>query len=110
MDVASIMASADGTGLLRLVDVVLAANLIELLWILGRRPTRLGDLLPNLLAGTSLALALRLGLAGAGAAWVAPCLAAAGVSHALDLRARLRRPTTSSSTSTAASGLERLSS
>ncbi len=79
------------TLLLHLVDLVLAVSLLELLWLLLRRPALLAQLLPNLLAGLSLTLALRLGLGGAGLAWVAPCLAAAGAAHLLDLRAR-RQP------------------
>jgi hypothetical protein len=78
--------------LLRLVDLVLAVSLIELLWLLLRRPAAMAGLLANLMAGLSLALALRLGLSGAGLAWVAPCLMAAGLSHGLDLRARRRSP------------------
>lgn len=76
--------------LLHLVDLVLLVSLSELLWLAWRRPAGLPHLLPNLAAGLSLALALRLGLAGAGLPWVAPCLLAAGVAHWLDLRARRR--------------------
>ena len=78
--------------LLHLVDLVLAVSLIELLWLLLRRPTGLANLVPNLLAGLSLTLALRLSLVGAGLAWIVLCLAAAGVSHLMDLLARRRRP------------------
>lgn len=78
--------------LLRLVDLVLAVSLIELLWLSLRRPTGLANLAPNLAAGLSLTLALRLSLVGAGTAWVVVCLAAAGVSHLLDLLARRRHP------------------
>lgn len=85
----------DATVLLRLSEVVLAICLIELLWFLTRRPAGLPGLVPNLLAGVSLVLALRLGLGGAGVLWVAACLAAAGVSHVFDLRARWRRPVAS---------------
>jgi hypothetical protein len=76
--------------LLHLVDLVLAVSLLELAWLLLRRPTAAGGLLPNLLAGLSLTLALRLGLGGAGLAWVAPCLIAAGLAHLFDLQARRR--------------------
>ncbi|RZL34063.1 MAG: hypothetical protein EOP35_16475 [Rubrivivax sp.] len=72
------------------VDLVLAVSLIELLWLLLRRPTGLAQLAPNLLAGLSLALALRLSLVGAGVAWIVLCLAAAGLAHVLDLLARRR--------------------
>lgn len=78
--------------LLHLVDLVLAVSLIELLWLLLRRPTGLSNLAPNLLAGLSLTLALRLSLVGAGLAWIVLCLAFAGVSHLLDLLARRRHP------------------
>lgn len=76
--------------LLYLVDLVLAVGVIELLWLLLRRSTSVAMLAPNLLAGLSLTLALRLGLGGAGIAWIAPCLVAAGLSHVLDLLARRR--------------------
>ena len=78
--------------LLHLVDLVLAVSLIELLWLALRRPTGLANLGPNLLAGLSLTLALRLSLVGADPAWIVVCLAAAGVSHLLDLLARRRHP------------------
>lgn len=78
--------------LLRLVEVVLLASLIELLWLLTHVSAAPRGLLPNLLAGTSLALALRLGLGGAGVAWVGACLVSAGVCHLFDLRARWHRP------------------
>lgn len=76
--------------LLRLVDLVLLVSLLELAWLLLRRPATTRGLLPNLLAGLSLCLALRLSLGGAGLAWIAPCLMAAGVAHLLDLQARRR--------------------
>lgn len=76
--------------LLHLVDLVLAVSLIELLWLLLRRPAGLPNLAPNLLAGLSLILALRLSLVGAGPAWIVLCLVAAGVSHLMDLLARRR--------------------
>ncbi|MGN6826070.1 hypothetical protein [Paucibacter sp. M5-1] len=81
-------ASLDEAALLHLVDLVLLVSLLELAWLLLRRPAAIRGLLPNLLAGLSLTLALRLSLGGAGLAWVAPCLIAAGVAHLLDLRAR----------------------
>lgn len=77
--------------LLRMVELVLAVSLLELLWfVLRSGPLARRQGLPNLLAGLSLILALRLGLGGAGFAWVAACLLAAGVSHLLDLQARQR--------------------
>jgi hypothetical protein len=78
--------------LLRMSELVLVASLIELLWLLTRRRAGPSGLVPNLLAGLSLALALRLGLGGAGVIWVGACLVSAGISHLFDLRARWRRP------------------
>ena len=78
--------------LLHLVDLVLAVSLIELLWLSLRRPTGLAKLAPNLLAGLSLTLALRLSLVGANIAWIVLCLAFAGMAHLLDLLARRRQP------------------
>jgi hypothetical protein len=45
----------------------------------------------NLLSGLWLMLALRSALHGAGAVWIAACLAVAGLAHASDLWSRLRR-------------------
>lgn len=81
--------------LLRMVEVVLLASLIELLWLMTHISAAPRGLLPNLLAGFSLAVALRLGLGGAGVAWVGACLASAGVCHLFDLRARWHRPVAS---------------
>ncbi|WP_422016143.1 hypothetical protein [Roseateles sp.] len=78
--------------LLHLVDLVLAVSLIELLWLSVWRRMRFTKLAPNLLAGLSLTLALRLSLVGAQPAWIVLCLAAAGVSHLLDLLARRHHP------------------
>ncbi len=91
MDIQAATGLSEATLLLRLVDVVLLAGLAELLWLLLRKPAELAQWAPNVLAGFSLALALRWGLNGAGITWIAPCLMAAGVSHVLDLRARRRR-------------------
>lgn len=75
--------------LLRLVELVLLVSLLELLWLLLRAgPALRRQLLPNLLAGLSLSLALRLALGEAGLAWIAACLAAAGIAHLQDLRVR----------------------
>lgn len=80
----------DAELLLVLVDLVLAVSLIELVWLLLRRPTGLANLAPNVLAGLSLTLALRLSLVGSNLAWIVLCLAAAGLAHLLDLLARRR--------------------
>jgi hypothetical protein len=76
--------------LLLLVDVVLTVSAAEVLWLLLRRPQGWSHWLANVMAGLSLALALRLGLSGAGLLWVAPCLALAGLAHGLDIVARRR--------------------
>jgi len=90
MDLPAITGLSEAALLLHLVDLVLVVSLIEAVWLLLRRPAGLANLAPNLLAGLSLTLALRLGLGGAGIAWIAPCLAAAGLAHGLDLLARRR--------------------
>jgi hypothetical protein len=82
----------DAELLLHLVDLVLAISLIELLWLLLRRPTGLANLAPNVVAGLSLTLALRLSLVGANHAWIVLCLAFAGLAHLMDLLARRRHP------------------
>jgi hypothetical protein len=78
-----------------LVDAILAITLIEgiVLLVYAMRTGRgigAADLLPNLLAGLCLIMALR--LATSGAAWyaVGPCMLAALVCHLVDLRRRWR--------------------
>jgi len=73
-----------------LVNGAIVITLAEIGWLMWLAKHRLpkGPLLPNLLAGLGLLAALRLSLADAGLAWVALALAAAGVAHLLDLRAR----------------------
>ena len=83
-----------------LVDLVLALSLLEgAALVVLHRATGRGiaprDFLLNLLAGMFLMLALRCQVRELGAAWVAVCLAAAGVAHAGDLwmrRGRVARP------------------
>jgi hypothetical protein len=79
----------------RLVDLILVLTVIEavclvLYWRSRGRGIAPLDLLPNLFAGAFLLLALRLALGGAG--WELCCgsLAAAGVSHVVDLGRRRR--------------------
>ena len=78
-----------------LVDVILLLVLCEIvvLTVLWQR-TRCGvapaDLIPNVLAGAFLLLALRLVLGGAGWMYCAASLAAGGVAHLVDLRRRWR--------------------
>ncbi len=78
-----------------LVDLVLAAAILEFglisVWWRRRRqgipPTQL---LPNILAGAFLLLALRLALGGAPWHWYAGCLIGSGLAHVVDLRQRWR--------------------
>lgn len=82
------------------LDLALAALVLEAMYLgvqgwLGRRPGRRGrvalaprDWLWCLLAGLGLLLAMRMALAGAAAPVVGACLAAAGLCHLMDLRAR----------------------
>jgi len=75
------------------IDGILLLILVEaaalLLW---RRRTGHGPaaraVLPNLLAGAMLLLAMRLALSDAAPAWVAVCLLGGLVAHLADLRAR----------------------
>ena len=78
-----------------LVDTILLIVLCEvvvltLLWQRTRRGIAPVDLIPNILAGTFLLLALRLALGGAGWMFCSASLAAAGVAHLIDLRRRWR--------------------
>lgn len=82
---------SDQDWLLRMSEAVLVVSLIELVWLMTRRPSGPSGLLPNLMAGISLVLALRLVLGGAGPLWIGVCLASAGICHLVDLRARWRR-------------------
>ena len=77
----------------RLVDLILALVVVEVIalalyWRATRRGVPLADLLPNILAGAFLLLALRLSLGGFGWPPCCACLAAAGVAHLVDLRRR----------------------
>ena len=79
----------------RLVDLILVLTAIEaaclvLYWRSRGRGIAPLDLLPNLFAGAFLLLALRLALGGAG--WELSCgsLAAAGMSHIIDIGRRWR--------------------
>ncbi|BAM91883.1 conserved hypothetical protein [Bradyrhizobium oligotrophicum S58] len=78
-----------------LVDLILAVVAVELvavtlIWQRRRRGISPRALLPNLLAGVFLLLALRCALTGAPWFWLAGCLAASGVANAADLRQRWR--------------------
>ena len=77
----------------RIVDIILAATIVEAaVLVVAQRRTGRGIapdvLLPNLLAGACLLLALRLSLGGAAWPWLALCLLAALLCHLADLRAR----------------------
>lgn len=82
--------SLDGVGWL---DGVIALVLLEMAALLAwHQRTGRGlaprALLPNLLAGLCLMLALRGALVGAHAAWLLAAMAAAGLAHVADLRQR----------------------
>ena len=78
-----------------LVDGILVLVLVEvvalvLLWQRTRRGIAPADLIPNILAGAFLLLALRLALGGAGWMVCSAALAAAGIAHLVDLHCRWR--------------------
>lgn len=78
----------------RLIDLIIAFTVLEIaaLWLyhrLTRRGLAVSALLPNLLAGLCLMLALRASIAQAPWYWVLLPVAASGFAHALDLRGRL---------------------
>jgi hypothetical protein len=79
----------------RIVDLILGLVVLETIGLLAvRRRTGRGvsaaDLLPNLLAGACLLLAVRAALTDAGWTTVAACLLAALGAHGADLRRRWR--------------------
>lgn len=82
-------------GLASFVDLALAIIAVELLLIglsLRRRPgASLGGLLPTVLSGLGLLLALRSALAGAAPALTLAALSFGGLAHVADLLLRLRR-------------------
>ena len=78
-----------------LVDAILLLVVCELialtlLWQRSRRGVAPADLLPNILAGAFLLLALRLVLGEAGWMYCAASLGAGGLAHIIDLRRRWR--------------------
>lgn len=79
----------------RVVDLVLVVVGLELLgislyWHATRRGIAPARLLPNLLAGAALLLALRLALSDFAWPWYTACLAIAGIANVTDLRQRWR--------------------
>lgn len=77
----------------RIVDLILLLVVVEVA-VLGYIRARRGSgiawwaLLPNLLAGAALLLALRAAITGAAWPWIALWLAVAGLAHLADLRTR----------------------
>jgi hypothetical protein len=77
----------------RLIDIILLLVALEIVFLhslRSRGAPALATLLPNLLAGACLLLALRLALGQASWVWLALALAASLVAHLLDLRQRWR--------------------
>ena len=79
----------------RVVDLVLVVVGLEVLgitlyWHMTRRGIAPAHLLPNLLAGAALVLALRLALSDFAWPWYTACLAVAGIANVTDLRQRWR--------------------
>ena len=79
----------------RVVDLVLVVVSLEVLgislyWHKTRRGIAPANLLPNLLAGAALVLALRLALTDFSWPWYTACLAIAGIANVADLRQRWR--------------------
>lgn len=77
----------------RIIDAILVLVVIEMLALsaLHRRNARwpsLRSLMPNLLAGVALLLAVRGALADAGPAWLSACLSVALLMHLADLAVR----------------------
>lgn len=78
----------------RIIDLILVLVALEiaalpwLLKLLGSETT-LADLLPNILAGAALLIAVRLGITDTGWVWIGASLFAALLAHLWDLRKRL---------------------
>lgn len=78
----------------RIIDLILVLVVLEIAalpWLLKRLASRttLAELLPNILAGAALLLALRLSITGADWMWIGATLFAALLAHLLDLGKRL---------------------
>lgn len=79
----------------RVIDLVLLLVLLEIAalpWLLKHLGSPLGitQLLPNIVAGMTLMLAIRVSLTGGNWHWVALCMLGALGAHLLDLGLRLR--------------------
>lgn len=77
------------------VDLILGIVAVEIVaitlyWHARRRGIAPAQLVPNLLAGALLLLALRFALSGYSWPWYATCLALAGIANIADLRQRWR--------------------
>jgi hypothetical protein len=83
----------------RVIDLILLAMVLEGLALIAwsyrnGRAALCRALLPTLLAGAGLMLALRGALAGAWWGWIMLCLAASLLAHLADLRSRFASSTT----------------
>jgi hypothetical protein len=79
----------------RLIDIILLLVALEIFLLRSLRSRGAPPvvaLLPNLLAGACLLLALRLALGQASWVWLALALVASLVAHLMDLRQRWRSP------------------
>ena len=77
----------------RVADILIMVMFAEAALLIGYRAVRgrgfaVAHVVTNLLAGLFLVLALKAALAGAPWQWIAAALAAAGVSHAVDVYTR----------------------
>ena len=81
-----------GAHVVDLILAIVAAEVVALsiYWRATRRGIAPSQLLPNLLAGALLLVALRLALSDCSWPWYTACLAMAGVANAADLRQRWR--------------------
>ena len=77
----------------RIIDLILLLILVEcvLLGVWRRRELLLSELLPNIVSGAALMLAVRLALVDARWEWISLSLLAALCAHLCDLGLRLRR-------------------
>lgn len=84
------IAFLSGVHVVDLILIVVAAETaaITLYWRKTGRGIAPAQLLPNLLAGALLLLALRLALSNYAWPWYSACLALAGVANVVDLRQR----------------------